>query len=491
MKKIYQLLLLLTAIFFTASSCKKILEPKIYSQVNADDFPKTEADVKSALIPFYAQFNTNYGSSDISNSVYDFSFTSSYLGYTWATSTQTDENFDIYYSAYGQFTLGPSTVLNSSGQAFYDRVSYIAKLTGLIDKIEKSNINQKALYLAEAKGLRAWLMYILYDLYGPVSVKLNAATLTSNEIIARPSREVYTAAIETDLLAAIAGLPDKYNGTNDWGRLSKGVARMILLKLYMHDKKWDKAKTVGTDLISMGYYLNPSYKNIFVTAQNSEVIFAVPGSSATTSNWYACILPGDAKFVLGNNVSSGDKYKLTEMPWVFYDKYTTGDTRLETIANSYINNSGQTIDRANGLDAAIPMKYTSYVGNGFGFDYVIYRYADVLLSMAEITNELAGPTAEAQGYLIKVTNRANTTATIPAGAFASTGAMRSFILEERGRELYWEFGIRRQDLIRNGTFISNAIARGINIAKPHQVLFPIPSDVIIQSGGIITQNAGY
>jgi hypothetical protein len=64
-------------------------------------------------------------------------------------------------------------------------------------------------------------------------------------------------------------------------------------------------------------------------------------------------------------------------------------------------------------------------------------------------------------------------------------------LAERGRELYWEFGIRRQELIRNGIFISNAVARGISVAKPHQVLFPIPADVIIQLGGIITQNAGY
>ena len=69
--------------------------------------------------------------------------------------------------------------------------------------------------------------------------------------------------------------------------------------------------------------------------------------------------------------------------------------------------------------------------------------------------------------------------------------MRSFILDERGRELYYEFGIRRQDLIRNGSFISNARARGFATAQDTQVLFPIPSDVIIQSGGIIAQNPGY
>jgi len=116
--------------------------PAIKLSPNSEDLPKTEADVKSGLIPFYAQFNPNYGSTDISNGNYDFSFTASFLGHTWATSTQTDENFDIYYFPYSQFTLGPGTALNSSGEAFYSRVSYIAKLTALIDKVEKSNINQ-------------------------------------------------------------------------------------------------------------------------------------------------------------------------------------------------------------------------------------------------------------------------------------------------------------------------------------------------------------
>ncbi len=111
--------------------------------------------------------------------------------------------------------------------------------------------------------------------------------------------------------------------------------------------------------------------------------------------------------------------------------------------------------------------------------------------MAEITNEISGPTAEARGYLKLVTDRAGTTASVPASAYTDQATFRSFILEERGRELYFEFGIRRQDLIRNGTFISNAQARGISIAKPTQVLFPIPADVIIQSGGVIAQNPGY
>ncbi len=495
MKKSNQIIIILSMLLFINTGCKKILEPSIYTSVIANDFPATDADALSALIPFYAQFRTDYGSTDATTGTYDFSLNAAFLGYNWATSIQTDEAFDLYYYPYSQFTLGPSSFLNSSGQAFYDRISYVARLTDLIDKINKSTIPGKATYAAEAQGLRAWFMFILDDLYGPSNPRLAPDSVNSLTISPRLSEADYAAAMESDLNDAIAVLPEKYNGTGNWGRVSKGVASMILLKVYMLEagrtqdpNYWTKAKTVGQSLMGMGYSLDPSYKDVFATAQNNEVIFAVPGNAGTQSIWFPCILPFDAQTVLGQDVTNGQKYKLIEMPWNFYDTYPSGDTRLQTIANSYVNTSGQTIGRSSGLDAAIPMKYP-FVANGLGFDFVMFQYSDVLLSMAEIDNEINnGPTGTGIGYIKQVTDRANTT--IPPSALIGHDAFSNFILAERGRELYWLPGIRRQDLIRHGTFISNAVARGLP-AKPNQVLFPIPSDVIIQSNGIVTQNPGY
>ncbi len=87
------------------------------------------------------------------------------------------------------------------------------------------------------------------------------------------------------------------------------------------------------------------------------------------------------------------------MPWKFYDKYPAGDARLQTIATEYITNTGTTVNRSNGLPAAIPLKYTRYVPNLLVFDYVIYGYVDVLFAIAEITNEISEATAEAIEYL--------------------------------------------------------------------------------------------
>ncbi|WP_183557505.1 RagB/SusD family nutrient uptake outer membrane protein [Mucilaginibacter sp. SP1R1] len=303
----------------------------------------------------------------------------------------------------------------------------------------------------------------------------------------------------SDLNAAITVLPAKYNQTANWGRVSGAVASTILLKVYMQEAaktgdatNWTKAQAVGQNIMGMGFSLDPSYKDVFVTPQNSEVIYAVPGNassnnSTNATNYFSSIIPGDAKTILGQNVTASQNYKLAEMPWSYYDKYTPTDTRLQTIANSYVNTSGVTIDRAHGLDAAIPMKYP-FQPNGQGFDFVMFQYSDVLLSMAEITNEISGPTPTAIGYLKQVTDRAQTT--IPITATVSHDVLSNFILDERGRELYWETGIRRQDLIRHGTFISAAVSRGLP-AKSYNLLFPIPSDVIIQSNGVVKQNAGY
>lgn len=494
MKKRFTILLLTAIILNLVTGCKKILQPTIYTSVIANNFPSSDADAQSALIPFYAQFSTNWGSTDPTTGIYLTSFYVNDFGYSWATSVQTDEDFDLYYGSFSQFTVGASTYLSTTGMCFYGRLSFIARLTDLIDKIDKSNVPSKVTFSAEAKALRAWYLFILDDLYGPSNPRLDPTSVNSLTITPRLTEAAYTTAMESDLNAAIAVLPEKYNGTANWGRVSKGVASMLLLKVEMlaagrtgDAVYWTKAKAIGQSLMAMGYALDPSYKDVFNTPQNNEVIFAVPGNSGTVSVWFPNILPYDAKTVQGVDVTNSQKYQDVVVPWAFYDKYPSGDTRLQTLASSYVNTSGATIGRTNGLKGAIPMKYP-FVANQQGFDFVIFQYSDVLLSMAEIINELDGPTPEAIGYLKQVTDRANTT--IPQSATVSHDVLSNFILDERGRELYWIPGVRREDLIRHGTFISDAVARGLT-AKPYQVLWPIPSDVIIQSNGIVKQNSGY
>jgi len=487
---IFTIISFVLLIILITSGCEKELESKVFDQLSPANFPQNEADIKTALTPFYSMFTTDWGVVDPGSDVYVFAFNPAYLGYDWLTRIMTDQAFDNWYSSWAMYTFGPSTEMSDAGTSFYNRIRFVARATDIIDKISKAPVSDavKERYIGEAKALRAWYMFILYDLYGPLNPKLDPAKLTDLTIEPKLSKEAYVSVMEQDLEAAIAALPDKFNGSNNWGRVSKGVARMILLKIYMQEKQWDKAKAIGTDLMGMGYSLLPDYKDVFIIPGNNELIYAVPGNSAMLQFWYDMEFPGDIKRIFEQDVTPG-WWQGDGMPWSYYDKYEASDTRLETIGNYYINMSGDTIDRNNGLNLAIPMKYTKYTASQQGFELVMYRYADVLLSMAEIENELNnGPTSAAIGYASQITDRCHTT--IPENALTDKESFNNFLLDERGRELYYEFGIRRQDLIRHGKLISYAKARGLP-AMDYMTLLPIPQDVINESKGIVEQNPGY
>jgi hypothetical protein len=149
------------------------------------------------------------------------------------------------------------------------------------------------------------------------------------------------------------------------------------------------------------------------------------------------------------------------MPWAFYNKYEAADKRKATIIASYVNSSGKTVDQSTGLRGAIPVKYTGVLGDGpgYSFDVVVFRYAEVLLSLAEAINEQRGP-ADAYQYVNMVRERAG----VSDFAGMTQSDFRSALIDESGRELYCE-GSRRQTLVRQGILISNAISQGNGVIK--------------------------
>jgi hypothetical protein len=497
MKNIFKTKFNLTFIFllFVLSvSCEKELESKVFSDLTADNFFQSENDFNAALVALYSSFSIDWGDTDPGVDIWYVSlYNANNRSYVMRSELTTDELWNDWDADILNFTWGPAT-FSESGASTYSRIRYVARSTDVIDKIEKSSVNNliKNRYLAEAKTLRAWLMYILYDFFGPVNAKVDAATLNDIEITPRWSDEAYTAVIEQDLLDAINTdeLPEKYNGTGDWGRASKGLARTLLLKLYMHKKEWANAEKIGKDIIDSGSYtLSPSYESIFTNPSNNELIYSIVSNDAVP-NWYMQhLFPGGfAEGLAGaTSIERGGGWYGFSMPWEFYDKFESGDLRTNTIISEYTNSEGEFVDRNDGMRGAIPLKYTSIQGNGpsYPIDWVVYRYADVLLSVAEAINEQRGP-EDAYQYVNQVRDRAG----VPQWSGLSQGEFRDAILDERGRELFCE-GHRRQDLIRHGKFIDKAVARGATSASSKHILFPIPAEVILEGNGVIEQNPDY
>ena len=135
------------------------------------------------------------------------------------------------------------------------------------------------------------------------------------------------------------------------------------------------------------------------------------------------------------------------------------------------------------------MKYSEdpeQKGSSQGNDFIVYRYADVLLSRAEALNEINGPSKEVTDLINQVRTRAHVSTLNWQNYTKET--LRGFLLEERGRELYCE-GHRRDDLIRHGKFIEKALEKGV-AAKPYHVLFPIPQSAMNENPNLV-QNPGY
>ncbi len=515
----YKIYIILISTFIVGlSGCEKELQPVITSSLTPDNFYKTADDLNNAVVGLYNCFSTNWGTTDQGvNTWYASLYNIDIKTYVVRSMLLSDElNFNSAWDAnLYSYTWGSSTYLTTGAnptEPTYPKIRYVARATEIINKIQTNTTVASAIkdqYLAEAYTLRAWLMYTLYDFFGPLNVRLNPATLNDTTIKPRMTKEAYCDTIESDLKNAIAinTFPDHYNGdASNWGRVSKGVAKMLLLKLYMHNRQWAKAEAAATDIVSMNYYkLLPNYSDVFnisgTTGSNDEVIYAFPCNSASPCYWFAPIFPGD--FATGNLGYSSTKVSANVngwygywMPWSFYEKFDSTDNRTKTIIATYYNSKGKIRNQSTGMSGAIPMKYTnvqyasgSTQGPIFVNDWVVFRYAEVLLSLAEAINEQRGPT-EAYQYVNQVRERAGGVAfdwnstNIP-----TKEAFRDSILDERGRELYCE-GARRQDLIRHGKFTEQALQRAAGVTD-RDTLFPIPSSVIIESRGIVTQNPGY
>jgi hypothetical protein len=486
--------------------CKKALEPQEYSELTPQNFYQSAGDANAALMTLYVPFTSNWGNDDpgtsgptwyagLYNADIKTYFSRSEVGTDEVTNTATDGNTGPLVN----YTWGPDTwTLAAATEATYSKISYVAKATDIMSAINASAAvpdNIKKGYIAEAQALRAWLMYVLYDFYGPVNVKTNEATLTDTSETPRPADTAYVNQMISDLTQAIPNLAVSYNGDAvNWGRMSQGVANMLLLKIYMKKKEWALAQAQAQTIINMGVYSllqGPgSYASIFNTSggsgSNPEVIYGVPANQSSPNFWPQEVFPQDFASAEPLIAPRAVGWITQYMPWAFYNKYDPTDQRLSTILSSYTNTSGVVKNEANGMIGAIPLKYTAVVPGlvGQNLDVVVFRYADVLLCMAEAINEQTGP-ANAYQYVNQVRERAG----VSDFSGMSQVQLRQAILDERGRELYCE-GLRRQDLVRNGSYISNAISLGKN-AQPYDTLFPVPESVILQGRGIIVQNPGY
>ena len=490
------------------------LEREDYTEISEDNFPKTENDLKLAVNALMYEFCTGYWSGEAI-------YAPDHTGYQMLSDMTTDcmwtswgwEWDELRYHQFGNETSGK--IHNARYYAFA-HYQFLSKARNTIRRIEKSSVSEsaKTRYAAEAHCLRGWMALYLFDLFGtvPVATDEQLDEPTTYNYLSRLTQDEYDQMMENDLRTAIDGLPT----TADRGRVTKGAAMMILLKYYMIRGKetpeyWKKAETLARELYAMEnsvYNLLQDYDKVFAidNAGNSEIILCVGcnSSASWTSNYMTAeALPSDMAWT--TNSSGWGGYV---MPWDFYNTFEQGDKRTNCIVTQYTNTSGKLMTKGNSSQLSygpIPLKYgkdPDMAGSQAGNDLVVYRYSDVLLTLAECIVRNGGSFAkgsEAVKLVNRVRNRAGLS-DLSDDACASQEAFLDALLLERGHE-FFEEGLRRQDLIRFGKYIDYAndrIRQAQKDGKEYNLLtndahnlFAIPQSFIDESKSAIKQNPGY
>ncbi len=376
----------------------------------------------------------------------------------------------------------------------YQNINFANQVLGNIPAITMDE-NLKTRYLAEAKFVRAYSYFRLVRAFGDVPLRLALPQSAAEYNIPRTPKAQVWAAIEKDLTDAAAVLPQSY-GAADVGRVTKGAALGMLAKVSMYQKKWQAVFDLTTQVMGMGYSLFPDFEKLFRTQNknNSESVFEI-----------------QCKLILGNKGASNSQYSQVQGVrgsvgggWGFnvptpdlVAEFEPGDTRKagtiifrgETTAEGDVIPPTGDNPMYNKKSYVPFSQYVSGYNEGADQDFMVLRFADILLMNAEAANELGKP-AQALISLNKVRARARggNPAVLPDVTTTDQATLRTAIWHERRVELAMEFD-RFFDVIRQGRGTAVFGVKGF-VAGRNEVM-PIPQNEIDLSAGVLVQNPGY
>jgi len=392
-------------------------------------------------------------------------------------------------------------------QEFYKMIfaaNQVIENTPKVPGLTEDQVNE---FVAEAEFLRAYAHFQLLKLYGNIVLVTEVPPTPDDFYKPQSPPEVVYAQIEADLQFAKQYLPQQW--PEEWlGRATKGAATAYLGKVYLFQKKWAQAEAEFKAVTTMGYSLVDDMYSLFngLNEWSPESIFEI--------NYTADRPAGriESQSLVPNFNNWLGLYPSQHLKELFMDDTTAmGEPSKRTFASIVFNHpdsdiwyfEGKTFEEYFGPDEErIFYKKYDYYDAGtdpywyasVGTNYVMMRYADVLLMLAEALNE-QGKTAEAILYVNQVRNRAGS---VPIPGDMTQAELRHHIREvERPLELCNEMG-RFFDLVRwykdeggvraalqaNGAQNWDQFNDGVN------EIWPLPISEI-QSNPKVVQNPGY
>lgn len=392
---------------------------------------------------------------------------------------------------------------------------YVREVGQRVDGLDGELQDEVRLYLAEARFLRALYYYFAMDLYGnvPFVTEEDGVGAYLPEQISRADLFSY---IESELIETIPSMAAPR--TNEYGRADQAAAWMVLAKMYLNaevylgdgNDRYTECITYSKQIIDAGYSLHSEYEELFLADNDeldNEIIFRVVEDGSSGQNY------GGTTFIV--HAAAGDAPEATfgiSGGW-FGNRVTPSfversfdDPSGETDERALFITEGQTLAIEDPFDFTqgyLCMKFRNLTSEGIAgsnttfvdTDFPLFRLADVYLMYAEAVERggTGGDETTALGYVNELRERAYGD---DSGNIDAADLTLNFLINERGRELYWE-AHRRTDLIRFNLFTTGTYTwdwkgnvRNGAPTSPIYRLFPIPfTDIVANTN--LEQNTGY
>lgn len=486
MKKLFKICTI-AALAMQALSCSKFLDKNPLDQISSETFWNNQNEVNMALAGVYARILTS--TFDHNTMFWDV------LG----GDVCANQGADVV--ALGQGLIEPTSGGIVSG-IYTQCYQGISSCNFFLENIDRAPVSDeiKTQYKGEVLFLRAMFYFTLTEFYGGVPLYTQLVTIDESKVKQSTKEEVVTQ-ILADLDAAIGSLPNTtYNG-----HAVKGTALGLKAKVLLHNGRWKEAADVAGQVISDGRFsLFNNYRTLFLSSGqsgNPEIMMSAqylnPDRAATGPDiqfaWHGTINPRqelvndyectDGKSIAESPLYQSSNWRLNRDPRLLMTIKAFEDKVINSsgveMGFNYNAQSGTGYEPVKGLNwDALPVDYSTKSEQ----DWILLRYAEVLLIYAEARNEDTGPDQSVYDALNAIRARPGVDMPpVPAGL--SKDQMRERIRHERRVELalegkrYWDIKRWKTAEIYIPTLVDPGGAqRKFDPAKHY--LFPFPQSEI-------------
>lgn len=515
-----------------SAGCTSQLDQVPSYTANAEVVYRDPVQIQQSLVRLYATLAVSGqsgpdGQPDITGIAEDFS---QYLRQYWSMQELASDEGIIAWNDGNLSDISRNTwnANNEFIRAIYDRLFYqIGICNEFIRQTSDDKLASRGLtdadvantirrYRAEARFLRALSYWHAMDMFGNVPFADETATLGGS-----PPPQIARAALFTYIEGELKAIePTLAPARSAYARADQGACWTLLTKLYLNAEVYTgtarntDAVAYANKVLGATYGLASEYRLLFLAdndapAASQEVIFTVPFDGTRTRTFGG--MPFILHASLGGSVPAADfgvnggwsglriKPNIVDLfpgfPGTTTDAratfYTAGQTR--TINDLFDFTQGYLVTKYKNVTSAGRPGSSAQTNGGDGnfvdIDFPMFRLADVKLMYAEAV--LRGGSGGTAGTALDQVNDVRRR----SGATVLAAVQLSDILDERGRELYWE-AHRRTDLIRFGRFATGnnwpqkgGLATGRDI-ESFRTLFPIPATDLAANPNL-KQNPGY